>query len=126
MKSITIIGNIGANAVLRTTSDGRQIMTFNVAVNVGENTPPIWFGCVSNYREKLMPYLIKGQCVCIIGDLQPRVYNGALDLSISVDRCELCGAKPEQSSQQPTQEPTQQPQPAAQVESFDAAQQQML
>lgn len=102
MKQITIIGNIGANAVLRTTADGKQIMTFNVAVNQGENAAPIWFGCVSNYRERLMPYLIKGQCVCIIGDLVPRLYNGNLDLSISVDRCELCGKAPDQSSQEPT------------------------
>ena len=105
MKQVTIIGNIGSNAVLRTTSDGKQIMTFNVAVNQGEDRQPIWFGCVSNYREKLMPYLIKGQCVCVMGDLQPRVYNGNLDLSISVDKCELCGKAPEQSSQQ-SAEPT--------------------
>lgn len=104
MKSITIIGNIGNNAVLRTLSDGRQIMTFNVAVNQGENQQPIWFGCVSNYREKLMPFLVKGQCVCVVGELQPRVYNGNLDLSVSVDRCELCGRAPEKDSQQSSEQ----------------------
>lgn len=100
MKCITIIGNLGANAVLRTTSDGRQLMSFNVAVNQGKDASPVWFNCIGNYREKLMPFLIKGQCVCIIGDLQARVYNGALDLGISIDKCELCGASPEQNSQQ--------------------------
>lgn len=112
MKQMTIIGNIGAQAVIRTTSDGKQIMTFNVAVNQGEKNPPVWFGCVSNYREKLVPYLVKGQCVCVIGDLVPRVYNGNLDLSISVDRCELCGKAPEQNSQS--------------SESFDTESQQVL
>lgn len=125
MKSITIIGNIGSNAVVRMTSDGRQIMTFNVAVNQGENNQPIWFGCVSNYREKLVPYLVKGQCVCVMGELQPRVYNGALDLSISVDKCELCGRSPETNSQPSTQnQPPVESAPSEQ--SFDAANQQTL
>ena len=98
MKQITIIGNLGANAVQRTTSDGKQLMSFNVAVNVANSTP-VWFNCIGNFREKLFPYLEKGQCVCVVGDLNARVYNGQIDLQISIDRTELCGAKPEQSSQ---------------------------
>lgn len=93
MKSITIIGNLGANAVLRTTSDGKQLMTFNVAVSRGENNP-IWFNCVCNHREKLFPFLVKGQCVAVIGDLQPGIYNNNLDLSINADKIELCGSAP--------------------------------
>ena len=92
MKQLTIIGNLGANAVQRMTSDGKSLMSFNVAVNVPERDP-IWFNCVGNFREKVFPYLIKGQCVCVIGDLRPGLYNGQLDLSVSIDRIELCGAK---------------------------------
>lgn len=98
MKQICIVGNIGANAVIRTTSDGRQLMTFNVAVNQ-TNGDPLWFNCISNYREKLIPYLIKGQGVCIIGDLSVGSYNGRIDLTVNIDRCELCGAKPQDHSQ---------------------------
>ena len=36
MKCIAIVGNLGANAVRRTTSDGRELMTFSVAVNDGK------------------------------------------------------------------------------------------
>lgn len=93
MKTITIIGNLGAQAVLRTTSEGKQLMTFNVAVS-RPNADPIWFNCVCNYREKLFPFLIKGQCVAVIGDLQPGIYNGNLDLSINSDKIELCGSAP--------------------------------
>lgn len=99
MKSITIIGNLGANAVQRTTSDGKLLMTFNVAVNQ-PNKDPLWFNCVGNYREKLFPYLTKGQCVCVIGDLNAGLYNNQLDLSVNIDKCELCGAK---SGEQPAQ-----------------------
>ena len=101
MKCITIVGNLGNNAVMRTTSDGRQIMTFSVAVNQSNEQPPLWFNVVANMREKLFTYLLKGQCVLVIGDLTPALYKGQIDLSVNADRIELCGKAPE-SSQQPT------------------------
>lgn len=97
MKCITIIGNLGANAVMRTTSDGKQLMSFNVAVNQ-PNADPIWFNCIGNYREKLFPYLLKGQCVAVVGELSLAIYNGKIDASVNVDKCELCGKGPETSS----------------------------
>ena len=107
MKEITIIGNLGANAVRRTTSEGRDLMTFNVAVNV-KNQNPIWFNCIGSFREKLFDYLVKGQGVCVIGDLSASVYQGSPDLQISIDKCELVGSAPDQSSQQsPTPAPEQ-------------------
>lgn len=93
MKSITIIGNLGANAIRRTTSDGRELMTFNVAVSAGDSA--VWFNCIGKVRDKLLQYLVKGQCVCVVGDLQARTYNGNLDLSVNIDRIELCGKAPE-------------------------------
>lgn len=93
MKCITIIGNLGANAVRRMTSDGRELMSFNVAVNQGGDST-IWFNCVGNIRDKVFPYLVKGQCICVIGDLRPGIYNNGLDLTINIDKIELCGAKP--------------------------------
>lgn len=100
MKSVTIIGNLGSNAVLRTTSEGKQLMSFNVAVNQGKDNPPVWFNCIGNYREKLFPFLVKGQCVCVIGDLQARVYKGDIDLGLNLEKCELCGVAPTNNSQE--------------------------
>lgn len=110
MKQLTIIGNLGANAVQRMTTDGKQLMSFNVAVNAA-NDQPLWFNCVGNYREKVFPYLLKGQCVCVTGDLRPGMYNNQIDLTVSIDRVELCGAKPKED---------------AQPESYDTANQQTL
>lgn len=93
MKQITIIGNLGANAVRRMTTNGRELMSFNVAVNQ-PNADPIWFNCIGSLRENLLQYLVKGQCVCVTGDLSGRVYNGQLDLGVSIDRVELCGSAP--------------------------------
>lgn len=95
MKQITIIGNLGANAMRRVTSEGRELMSFNVAVNQ-PNANPIWFNCIGALREKVLPYLVKGQCVCVSGDLNAAVYKGDLDLGINIDRIELCGAKPDE------------------------------
>ena len=92
MKEITVIGNMGSNAVLRQTSDGKNIMTFSVAVNQ-MNGEVLWFNCVSNYRERLFAYLLKGTSVCVIGDLGVSLYNGKIDLQVNVDKMELCGTK---------------------------------
>lgn len=114
MKQITIIGNLGANAVQRTTADGKSLMSFNVAVNAA-NDQALWFNCVGNFREKVFPYLLKGQCVCVTGDLRPGMYNNQIDLTVSIDRIELCGKGPADK-----------PQGDNAGESFDAAMQQAL
>lgn len=98
MKCITIIGNLGANAVMRAASDGRQLMTFNVAVNQ-PNADPLWFNCIGAMREKLFPYLLKGQTVAVVGDLSVGLYKGQIDLQLNVEKCELCGKAPESSQQ---------------------------
>lgn len=95
MKTIIISGNLGANAQRRATSEGRELMTFSVAVNDTNTTT--WFNCVSNFRERQFDYLVKGQQVIVSGDLKVGEYNGHPDLSINVDRLELAGgAKSEQ------------------------------
>ena len=104
MKHITIIGNLGANAIMRTASDGRQLMSFNVAVN-NQNGETSWFDCIGTMREKLFPYLVKGQCVCVMGDLAARIYQNSVNLSISIDRTELCGKAPDAAAPvEPAQE----------------------
>ena len=116
MKQITIIGNLGANAVRRMATDGKELMSFNVAVSAGKDVT-IWFNCIGSLREKLLPFLVKGQCVCVVGDLSAGVYKERVDLTVNIERCELCGKAPEQNSQIPENTP---------VGSFDADQQQIL
>lgn len=125
MKQVTIIGNLGANAVRRMTSDGRELMTFNVAVNAAKNET-VWFNCVGTLREKLFAYLLKGQCVCVTGDISASDYMGRVDLTVNIDRVELCGKAPEQATQEQPMSPEQatQEKQIAQVASFDADQQQ--
>lgn len=100
MKCISIIGNLGANAVRRVASDGKELMSFNVAVNNGQ-AEPVWFNCIGHLREKLLPFLVKGQCVCVVGDLSAGVYANRVDLTVNIDRIELCGARPESAANNP-------------------------
>ena len=90
MKCISIVGNLGANAVRRVTSDGKELMTFSVAVSDGKSDT-LWFNCVSNMRERQFDWLLKGQCVAVTGDLYVGIYQGKPDLAVNVDRLELCG-----------------------------------
>lgn len=98
MKELCIIGNLGANAVRRVTSDGKELMSFNVAVNSGKDSTT-WFNCVGNLREKLINYLVKGQMVMVMGDLTAKVFNGQIDLQISIDKIELVGSAPDKPKQ---------------------------
>lgn len=99
MKEITIIGNLGANAVRRVASDGKELMSFNVAVNAGKDVTT-WFNCIGAMREKLLPFLVKGQCVCVVGDLTAGVFKDRADLTVNIDKVELCGKAPEQATQE--------------------------
>lgn len=91
MKTIMILGNLGQDAQVRKTNEGKDLMTFSVAVNDRNTTT--WFNCVSNLREKQLQYLLKGQCVAVTGELSVGSYNGRADLSVNVDRIELCGTQ---------------------------------
>lgn len=108
MHSATIIGNLGANAELRN-ENGKSFVTFRVAdtqrsVNaegvIHESTS--WVSCLLNGENKgLLPYLIKGQKVCVIGDATVRTYHSKTQralvagVNLFVRQIELIGAKPD-------------------------------
>lgn len=90
MKQLSIIGNIGADAQLKTMTDGTQFSTFNVAVTSGQTTE--WMGVLIRFRPKLHPYLVRGQMVYVSGFPSFGIYNNKVDITISSDHLELCGS----------------------------------
>lgn len=108
MHSATIIGNLGGNAELRN-ENGKSFVTFRVADTqrsvdaegvVHESTS--WVSCLLNGENKgLLPYLIKGQKVCVIGDATVRTYHSKTQhalvagVNLFVRQIELIGAKPD-------------------------------
>lgn len=103
MFQVTILGNLGADAEVRT-QDGRNFVTFRVAHTrrfqrqgqpVEETT---WFSCILNGDGgELRKYLVKGQTVLVIGDGTTRIYSSpklhrmVASVDINVRSVELVG-----------------------------------
>lgn len=102
----TLIGNLGANAEIKT-ADGREFVSFRVAHNDSYKgadgtkvETSMWVDCTmscANGRPAVLPYLTKGTTVCVVGQLSTRVYSSEKDrcmkagLKIHVQKIELIG-----------------------------------
>lgn len=97
MKSICIAGNIGKDAVTRTTQGGEKVTGFSVAVEErqGQEKRTIWFD-VSIWGKRgdaLSQYLTKGSRVAVSGDLSTREHDGRTYLTVRADQVTLLGGK---------------------------------
>lgn len=108
MELLIVIGNLGSDAQFKN-ENGSEFVKFNVAEtrrwkgqdNV-DHEETIWNSCIMNGRqEKLLPYLVKGTKVCVIGRASTRVYSSPKErrmvagININVDRVELIGTQPD-------------------------------
>lgn len=78
MLRIELIGNLGSNAIIRDANCSR-FLSFNVAHSVkrGDVETTTWVGCTMSFvPERLLPYLVKGQCVYVTGAVALRTYKG--------------------------------------------------
>jgi single-strand DNA-binding protein len=95
MKSITIAGNIGKDAVTRSTQSGDSVTGWTVAVEdrQGKEKSTLWFDCTlwGKRGEALCQYLTKGSKVAVSGDLSKREYEGKTYLTIRADQVSLMG-----------------------------------
>jgi single-strand DNA-binding protein len=92
MNSLTITGNLGKDAEMRSLSNGDPVLTFSVADSQGKEKPAIWWNCslFGKRGESLSQYLTKGQQVTVVGTVSEREYtdkNGmarkAMDVRVS-------------------------------------------
>lgn len=95
MKNITIAGNIGKDATVRTTQQGDKVAGFSVAVEdgFGQNKRTIWFDVSiwGQRAEKLAPYLTKGSKIAVAGDLSTREHDGKTYLTVRASEVTLQG-----------------------------------
>lgn len=95
MKSITIAGNIGKDAVTRTTQGGDKVTGWTVAVEErnGQDKRTIWFDCTlwGKRGETLAQYLTKGGKVSVSGELSTREHEGKTYLTVKADQVTLLG-----------------------------------
>lgn len=97
-----IIGNLGANAEVVNTN-GASFVSFRVAENrnVNGKESTTWVECTMNTcSEKLLQYLVKGQCVFARGVPRFRIFDSAkyhckmVGVTLMVNELQLVGAQP--------------------------------
>jgi single-strand DNA-binding protein len=97
MKTITIAGNIGKDAVTRKTQEGESVTGWSVAVETrnGRDKGTMWFDCTlwGKRGEALAQYLTKGSKVSVSGDLGAREHEGKTYLTIRADQVTLMGSR---------------------------------
>lgn len=104
MKTITIAGNIGKSAEVRSTQNGDKVTGWTVAVEErqGQEKRTIWFDVTlwGKRGEALAQYLTKGGKVAVSGELSTREYEGKTYLTVRADQVTLMGGKQEGERQE--------------------------
>lgn len=111
MIKISFIANIGQDAQVRTSQEGKEFISFNACANEGKDKNH-WISCSSNSFIKLAPWLKKGQCIYGEGFITTRVYvardgSNQVGLNCYLTQLELVGKAPEvnqQANQQASQQ----------------------
>ncbi len=77
MNYITITGNLGKDAEMRSLPDGTSVLSFSVADSQGKDKPAIWWDAslFGKRAEVLEQYLRKGQQVTVVGQVSEREYQ---------------------------------------------------
>lgn len=104
MKSLTIAGNCGKDAVTRTTQSGDSVTGWSVAVEErnGQDKRTIWFDCTlwGKRGQSLAQYLTKGTRVAVSGELSTREHDGKTYLTLRADQVTLLGGGEKREEQE--------------------------
>lgn len=73
LNQVTLIGNAGREPESRTTPNGKLVVSFSLALNEGQDKPPIWVrvSAWEKLAEIAQQYITKGKSVCVVGRLAP-------------------------------------------------------
>ena len=92
MKTITIAGGVGKDAVVRRTQGGDPVASFSVAVS-DRNRETTWFDVSlwGKRGESLAQYITKGTKITVCGELGTREYEGKTYLTVNANDVTLQG-----------------------------------
>lgn len=97
MQLLTISGNLGRDAELRTTRDGQKVCSFNVGVKngFGRDAGSVWYRCSlwGKAAEAFAPSLLKGVKVFVSGELTHGEYEGKPQYEVRVGSIDT-GSRP--------------------------------
>lgn len=105
MQNITISGNVGKDAELRTVRD-TQVLSFNVGVKngFGRNAGSVWYRCSlwGKAAEAFAGSIKKGTKVFITGELTHDEYEGKAQFNVRVGSIDT-GPRPQGQSDEDSQ-----------------------
>ena len=114
MNTWIFTGNLGRDAEQRFTQGDHSVVSFSVAVKAGygDKATTVWPKCTmwGKQGESVLPYLTKGQQVCISGEVSLNEYTkkdggAGFSVEVRVDKLTLVGGKREQSETQQERKP---------------------
>ena len=106
MQSIFITGRLGKDAELRSTQNGDQVCSFNLAVDQGwgDRKTTNWFR-VSYWGKRgagIQPYLLKGTQLAVQGDLEIGEWEGKPQFDVRANNVDLMGGRTEPKQREET------------------------
>ena len=115
MQKLIITGNLTANPETRTTTSGKTVCSFNLAVNRKKTSEPqtdfFRINAWNGLGDVCARCLTKGKKVAVIGELQARIYEdkqGKTRLSLDVLADEVEFLSPKENAETKPQKPAEQ------------------
>ena len=100
MNSLTVVGKVGKDAVLRHAGD-KPVLSFSVASDAGwgDRKKTTWLDCSlwGKRGESLAKNILKGDKILVIGEMSTREHDGKTYVTLDVKEVELLGGKREDS-----------------------------
>ena len=104
MNSLTVVGKVGKDAVLRQAGD-KPVLSFSVASDAGwgDRKKTSWIDCslFGKRAESLAEHIRKGDKIAVIGEMSTREHDGKTYITLDVKEVELLGGKREESASAP-------------------------
>lgn len=110
MQLTIIAGNVGKDAILRTTQGGDNVLNFSVAVDNGKGSQgnkrdATWWDCSiwGKRATSLQNHIAKGTKLTLTGRPSARVHDGKAYLQLSVNELTFMGGGQERQEPAPAQ-----------------------
>ena len=95
MATLVATGRLGADAELRSTTGGTEVLSWSMAYETGygDKKKSHWIKCAlfGKRASSLQQYLTKGTAVAVSGDLSKREHEGKTYLTVRVSEVTLQG-----------------------------------
>lgn len=115
MNVFTFTGNLGRDC--RVGTGQTPMISFGVGVKsgFGDKAQTVWVDCViwgKRAESRISDYLLKGQAVCVSGELGTREHEGKTYITCRVAEIDLIGGKQDGQQRPAQQQPARQQEPA--------------